>query len=450
MALVANPLEKQCIIDVLFYGAKPETGRIFIRGNAVAGNVTQQLEERQVAYIGSHLRLLPSLSVSRNYLMYLQHAPGDFLIHDRKLRQKTEQLLEEFGLSEFIHPETIVGQLPFFHVLSLEILMVAEQGARLIVMNDLIDRVSGEDLDKLELLLQMLAGRGVGFLILSNRYSSLFQKFDRLVIVHNGVSTGILRKEEISLKNFIPHFSPHTKERYAEPPWKRKKEIKEPVLQMEEFRLPEDPQGSQLNVSLSQGEVMGMWSEDWNRIFRIGNVLSGNASYSGQIRLLGESLEKRIKMGTAGRGIAVSMSVHGTDKIFPKMSLYDNVTCLAGSEVCNSFGLISSRLQKYMTVHMLELVHGEYLLQKAGNRKELGEISGIDQLRVIAAKWLCTSPKVFVFVNSFIALDDRTITEFSDLVRSLADLDIGVLILSVNREWLDICCDSVTDISKGI
>ncbi len=87
-------------------------------------------------------------------------------------------------------------------------------------------------------------------------------------------------------------------------------------------------------------------------------------------------------------------------------------------------------------------------MEKYKTRKNLKGITLIDQMRVITAKWLCVTPQVFIYVNPFVILDESTIQEFREILQDLTKLKISVIIMSVNRMWLEQICDRVISVDK--
>lgn len=149
-----------------------------------------------------------------------------------------------------------------------------------------------------------------------------------------------------------------------------------------------------------------------------------------------------------GIDATVSMTGYRPDKIYKEMNLVDNITYLANDKVSNAFGIINKRLQQHMTYYSLELIHSEYLMDKYRARKNLKAMTMIDQLKVITAKWSYVTPQVFIYVNPFIVLDESTIQEFREILHDLAKLKISVIIMSVNRVWLELTCDTVVSVGE--
>ena len=76
-------------------------------------------------------------------------------------------------------------------------------------------------------------------------------------------------------------------------------------------------------------------------------------------------------------------------------------------------------------------------------------LSGGNQQKVVVARWLCSSARVFLFDEPTRGIDVGAKAEIYDLVRALAEDGAGVLIISSEVEELVDVCDRVYVLRKG-
>jgi ABC-type sugar transport system ATPase subunit len=76
-------------------------------------------------------------------------------------------------------------------------------------------------------------------------------------------------------------------------------------------------------------------------------------------------------------------------------------------------------------------------------------LSGGNQQKVVVARWLCSSAKVFLFDEPTRGIDVGAKSEIYDLVRALAEQGAGVLIISSEVEELVDVCDRVYVLRQG-
>ncbi len=416
MALLSNPLEKQCMIDILFNGDYPDTGKIFVNGVLCEKNIPENFENGGIFYIASKTKLISNMTVARNLILSLPRLISGIWIMELSLYKKTSRLLKEYGLKD-ISPRDQIKDLSYCQILCLEIVIAVQRGARLIVFDDVFNQVGENGLKDINKIADLLHKKNISTLFLANRYHALFASFDALIVLQNGVTTGILKKDKITFYNFVRYYSPAISQKTSG------KIVKDSVLTVK---------NKDLTLSVDRGDILGVWCLDGDYLMKMGKQ-------KWKLVPLNEEYEMNV---------AVSVNDYKPDKIYKDMSLADNITYLANDKVSNVFGIINKRLQQHMARYSLELIHSEFLMDRYKDRKNLKEITLIDQLRVITAKWLCITPQIFLYINPFVVLDESTIQEFREILQDLTNLNISVIIMSVNRAWLDLTCDRVISIDK--
>lgn len=414
--LLSNPLEKETILNILFEGGKADTGKIFVDEKLCTYNIAEHMEQCGIFHISAKRTMIPTMTVSRNFLLCLPELIPNKWIRERILFKKTAEILEDYRMYE-ISPKDCVESLTYFQILCLEIIIATQKGARLLVLDDVFNNLGEHELRGLNQMLELLYSRRIGVLFFANRYYPLFNSFDSLVVLQNGVTIGVLEQDKITFPNFIRYYSPIAR---------RLSDNTTVHAHASSLCI----RNRELELEIARGEILGIWSLDGKRLMQIG-------------RETWKVLEKDVEIE---QSVAVSFCMHGPDNIYKAMTLVDNITYLANGKVCNALGMINKRLQYHMAEYALGLIHSEVLLEKYRTQKMLKKISQIDQMKVVTAKWLCVTPQLFVYINPFIALDEATLPEFQEMLRHLTKLNITVIIISVNRGWLELTCDRIMSV----
>ncbi|WP_345891614.1 hypothetical protein [Ruminococcus sp. OA3] len=404
------------MIDILFRGDHPDTGKIFANDMLCGKSIPENLEKAGIYYIASRMDLIPNMTVARNMFLSLPRLIPNIWIKDRVLIKEVSRLLMEYHMQD-ISPKARLKSLSYCQILCLEIIIAVQRGAKLIVFDDVFNQIGENGFKDIEKMIEFLNEKNISVLLFSNRYHTLFASFDSLVILQNGVTTGVLKRDNITFHNFVRYYSPTVTQKTTG------KTLRKSVLSIK---------NRDLEFSMDRGDILGVWSMDGDYLMQVGKqkweLLSGK--------------------NENGIDIAVSMNGYRPDKIYKDMSLVDNITYLANDKVSNPLGFMNKRLQHHMAHYALELIHSEYLMDRYKNRQNLKGITLIDQLKVITAKWLCVTPQVFIYINPFIILDESTILEFREILEDLSGLKISVIIMSVNHAWLELTCDMVVSVGK--
>lgn len=125
--------------------------------------------------------------------------------------------------------------------------------------------------------------------------------------------------------------------------------------------------------------------------------------------------------------------------IFRKMTAYDNVMSILEIQP-----QLSKKERKQMCDELLEKLHITHVRDTKGM-----QLSGGERRRVEIARTLATQPKFILLDEPFAGVDPISVEDIKQIIKSLADQDIGILITDHNvRETLSIC-DHATIMNQG-
>jgi lipopolysaccharide export system ATP-binding protein len=125
--------------------------------------------------------------------------------------------------------------------------------------------------------------------------------------------------------------------------------------------------------------------------------------------------------------------------VFRKMTVYDNVMAIL--EIQPN---LTKAQRKEMCNELLEQLHITHVKDTKGM-----QLSGGERRRVEIARTLATQPKFILLDEPFAGVDPISVEDIKNIIRSLAQHNIGILITDHNvRETLSIC-DHATIMNKG-
>lgn len=439
-AVVSNLHEKQSLAAIFSGQLTPEQGRLLLQDQPAP----TELHSAGLFFVGQESHIFPTMTVAHNFFLYTRRAlsPDPLLssifLHDTQSSTQTAAILNEFALTH-IAPDMYASRLSSFDRSLLEIVFYASIGAKIIVLDDLLSTASKSDRASLTHILHVLQQKNIAVLYLSSKFDVLFEQFQRLSIIYNGVTVKELRGKEINRSAFMRHMS-----FYELPHFSLSADSMSPpnlLLNAQDVHI--STNCSIPNFHIDTGEILGICDPDWKFGITLSDILSGHTPFSGTITLKGIPYCPLCMKDAIQQGIALSVNTHVQDPIYPDMSLYDNVTLLADAIITGRTSIIKKRLRRHVAEHALHLIEADSLITQYAGKSNLHGIHSIDQLRVNIAKWLCIHPKLLILVNPFSVLDDRTIPEFQNILLCLKKIDVSVLILSMNQQALYTVCDRV-------
>lgn len=202
------PLEnrgKQELIEVILQNVPIHFGRVYFAGRLVNYYEHSSMTKNPAYVMEKESKLVGGLSVADN-IWVLSNTYRDFVIRERNLLAKTNQLLQELGME--INFDQYAAELRFLEGAMIELARAVINGARLIVLDELSNFLSREELALLQRLLLYYAKEGVSFLYISSHQDELFEICERLVLFEKGRIRKVIRRKDYSPEVLEPYQLP--------------------------------------------------------------------------------------------------------------------------------------------------------------------------------------------------------------------------------------------------
>jgi branched-chain amino acid transport system ATP-binding protein len=190
-----NGAGKSTLFHLISGNLSPTAGRIVFQGRDITGWAPQRINRMGLARSFQITNIFPKLSVFENLRLAVlrqQAWPTAFWRRvDRMpgLREATEQLLERVRLQE--RSKTLAGELSYSEQRSLEIAMTLASDPQLILLDEPMAGMSGEETDyTLTLIREVTDGRAL--LIVEHDMDVVFRLADRISVLVYGqvIATG--------------------------------------------------------------------------------------------------------------------------------------------------------------------------------------------------------------------------------------------------------------------
>jgi ABC-type branched-subunit amino acid transport system ATPase component len=206
-----------------------------------------------------------------------------------------------------------------------------------------------------------------------------------------------------------------------------------------------------VSLTLRPGEVHGLIGPNGSGKTTMLNLLSGYYQpTSGSIRHAGEELAGASVQRRARIGVARTFQ---KPRLLPTLSVLDNAVLGAWPHaragfLTTAFGLPSvAREDKALREHAAELLHGIGLGHVIGRRASL--LDHAEQRFLEIARGLAMRPRFILLDEPAGGLTDKEIEHLSDVIRTLRDGGIGVLLVEHHTDFVFRICDRVTTLNVG-
>ena len=207
----------------------------------------------------------------------------------------------------------------------------------------------------------------------------------------------------------------------------------------------------QVSLTLRPGEVHGLIGPNGSGKTTLLNLLSGFYQPSaGSIRYRGHELGDSSVQQRARIGVARTFQ---KPRLLPTLSVLDNAVLGAWPHaragfLATAFGLPSvAREDQALREHAAELLHGIGLGHVIGRRANL--LDHAEQRFLEIARGLAMRPRFMLLDEPAGGLTSQEIEHLADVIRTLRDAGIGVLLVEHHTDFVFRICDRVTTLNVG-
>lgn len=438
LCIITEDLDtKFFLLDVLRGKTIPDRGALYIEDHFCVLNSIENAHSMGI-YYACEAQLISNMNIAHNLFMTDDKFYNILSVLDnRSIHQAAAELLKEFSLGD-IKTSALSGSLSPVDRYLLSVLRAVAANAKIIVLdNPYFNICSPEDVRKVQCMVSVLRQKKISVLWFTSKWEPIFQNFDRFAVISSGVIT------QISPLTTIPPDIPEKELLRFRHSLCRFSDVSI-VLECRNFSYQKHDKECHLSFKLYAGEILGIHHVNdglgaafialsEGRNFNVGNFFLEGGLYQ-------PAQEEK-------RQIVFLYSGYSTTRIFPDMSLYDNVALLVNKPVYNAAGFMNKRIRNLIARTTLESLHAQNLITQYGNQRNLRGMNLRDQFIVETAKWLCTHPKVFVFINPHDTYDTLPESQFQTLLETLHSLGISILVVSGSEESLSKLCTRVIAVS---
>ncbi|HCT92508.1 MAG TPA: hypothetical protein DF613_14195 [Lachnospiraceae bacterium] len=426
-----NNAGKTSLMRILTGAAGLTQGCIYYDDKPVSIRSGAQSRRLGIHYIAHHSSLVECFSVAENFLIV--PARKDFFIDRKAVLYEAAQLLRKFELDIPLHSR--VRDLDDYERLSIEILRATMQNARAIIVDNALNQLYLNDraMHRLLSLIGKLNRHGISLILVGHHTFPLVEICDRIFILRKGMTVGEFERREYDEKILTSVMVGDKLE--SKSPLPHVQKSREPFFRMSGVAVKSGLQN--LHITLGKGEIAGVCTTSAEIKQEFVNLFSGTWRISaGRIDLDGISYgrQQKINPGKAGIGI-----LSCRDKVFPTMSLYDNVMVTAHKRLSSRLG----KIRKGSANYIFNELYVKYFYQKIplGKHSLCDHTSTITGAIINIARIMAfQQTKLLVCLDPTRNLDLVSSQILTGHIRKMAAAGASVLVISSDiYELIDIC-----------
>ena len=425
-------------------------GDIFIKGEPRRFHSTRDAMDAGIAIIHQELNLIPELTVAENIFLDRQPTNAFGAIDWRRLNADAEALLDELGIQD-IKPTDQVKRIAVGKQQMVEIAKALSRRASILILDEPTSALSDKEVGELFRVIRKLRQDGVCMCYISHKMEEIAQIADRVVVLRDGRTIGSATAvSDITLEQIIARMIgrelnemyPHSTRKPGE------KLLDVRNLSVDHPSLPGESKIKNASFSARRGEILGLCGLMGSGRTTLVSAIFGAypSATHGEVHLDGEKIDIRSPADAIRHGIALLTEDRKALGLFLGQPITFNTTISSLQTVSSPpIGVVDAGRERAVT----EQYTAQLNIRAPGVDTIVGTLSGGNQQKVLLARWLNASPKVFILDEPTRGIDIGAKVEIHRLLNHLADQGVAIIIISSELEELLGMSDRILVMNEG-
>ena len=431
------------LIKVLSGFHQPDAGTIAWDGEEVSFSTPAKAIEHGVATIYQELDLVPHLDVTEN--VFLGHEVSRAGFSQRgHARKRVRELLARLGHSE-ISPTRIVGELSPAAQQVVSMARALSRNTRMLILDEPSAVLDQEEVKNLFRVIRNLTAEGVAVVYISHRLAEIREIGDRITVLKDGrtVATG-LAVADTPTSELIKLMTGRSIEYVFPPRPDADPERGDIVLDVQDLGLAGVFTG--VSITVHAGEIVGLAGLVGAGRSEIVETLYGaRKASSGTVSVDGKPLRRGSVSSSVRAGMGLAPEERKSQGLLLHEAVYRNITVssLARFSRLTFLNRGAERREAAELASSLDV-------RPDGVTRAVRTLSGGNQQKVVLARWLMRDCRVLLLDEPTRGVDVGARSEIYQLIRSLADRGVAVVVVSSEIDEVLGLADRVLVVREGV
>lgn len=436
-----NGAGKSTLMNILAGMHQPDSGLIEFEGKLVTLNGPGVAVGLGIGIAFQELNLFQNLTVAE--VIFGQSANGGLLLNRAKLVQLTKKLIGDSGFEGFgIEPNSQVASLSIGLQQQVEILKSLSAVPRLLILDEPTSSLSGKQAQELFRTIKRLSKAGLSVVYISHHLHEVFEVADRVTVLKDGQVVASHLTKEVTEDVLIREMVGRTLERKFTG-GKSSKHGGEYALDVRDLK--KEPSVSDFSIKVRQGEIVGLAGlVGAGRTEALRLVAGLDRAESGSVKVAGKSLRIGNVTRAISRGLVYVTEDRRSDGLFLQKTIWEN---LRSRDIAGTFSSERVSLQQARERACLDIKH--FGVVTASDEQFVSNLSGGNQQKVLLASRLNFKPAVLLIDEPTRGVDVGARAQIYELLRSLADAGMAIVVASSDLLEIRSLCDRVVVMRAG-
>ena len=437
-----NGAGKSTLMKIIMGIYTKDAGKVILDGQEVDFKSARDALDAGISMIHQELSPIPEMTVAENVFLGREQKKikGLPFVDKKELNKKTQELLEEYELSEFIRPNMKMKDLNIAQIQMMEFIKAVSYNSKVIIMDEPTSSLSEKETETLFRIIDSLKAKNVGIIYISHRMEEVFELADRVSVLRDGQFIGCVKVAEASREQLINMMVGRELEGGYPKNTAKKGEV---VLELKNFTR----KGvfENVNLKVRAGEILGMAGLVGAGRSEVMRALVGYDKLdSGEIILEGQKIEINHPKDAIKHHIIMASEDRKQLGLVLCRSIKENVSLQNFDKM--STGSFINKLKENKLAN-------EYTEKMATKMNGIGDLvsslSGGNQQKVVLAKCLLSDPKVLIMDEPTRGIDVGAKAAIYNIMIDLAKQGIAIIMISSEMPELIGMSDRVMVMAGG-
>ncbi|HMN86869.1 MAG TPA: ATP-binding cassette domain-containing protein, partial [Bauldia sp.] len=430
-----NGAGKSTLMRILAGVHQPDSGVIRVGGRPVTLAGPAEARRLGIAMVYQDTRLVPDLDVAQN--IFLGREPGGVLVDAAAMRAESARLLARLG--EAMDVRTPVRDLSIAERQLVEIARALTTEARVLILDEPTSALTPPDVERLFAILSDLRAAGTSIVFISHRLPEVFAIADRISVMKDGELVGSVATAATSPEAIVAMMVGRDLS-VAFPP---RNETPGPDI-LTAGRLAVDGRLEPATFAVRSGEILGLGGITGSGQEALVRALFGLEPASGTLTLDGKAIHIRSPAEAIAAGIVYLPADRRGEGMFLPHSVRENIALPHLADWAR-LGIVDGGREAAAVDGQIDAL----AIKTPSPEQPVGLLSGGNQQKVAFARWLLSSPRIFIFDEPTQGVDVGTKIEIYRIIRDIAARGIGVIVVSSDVIELIGLSDRILVVARG-
>ncbi len=432
-----NGAGKSTLLKILAGIVQPETGQLFWRGDAMTLPTPRHALERGIGMVYQEMLAFPNLSVAANIFAGRELLKSGGRLDEPAMRARTAELLRDLHVPA--SPDTPMDQLPAALCQLVQVARALAFDCQVLVLDEPTTSLTDAEVDHLFAVVERLKARGLTILFVSHRIPEVFRLCDRITVLRDGRHAGTFAKADTTpdtiVRAMVGREPPARVPRAANAVGATRLSVKG-LSRGHRFR--------DVSFDVRAGEVVALFGlVGSGRTEVLESIFGLVPPTAGTVAIDGAPVTIRSAREAAAAGLGFVPEERARQGLFFNLSLVPNIV-LPKAAKDRLLG-IDRRGDRMLAERQV----ADLRIKTTTVDRTPDTLSGGNQQKVVAAKWLATTPKVLMLDEPTKGVDVGARFELHAIIRQQVDAGMACLMVSSDLPEVLALADRILVMREG-